>query len=142
MSTVFDVADAVKASLNAGSFNPPFTAERHYQPAFKLPELKALRVSVVPKSVTMTPASRQDGFVDCAIDIGVQQKVDTNDAAQADALMGLVEQIGDHLRRKRLDSFPGAMWVSAVNEPIFAPEHLDQQHVLTSVLTVTYRVRR
>ena len=140
MSTILDIADAVTAGLNAGPFDPALGAERRYQPAFELPELADLKVSVVPKSVTITNATRESGYFDCAIDIGIQKKI--ADDTEVDALVNLVEQIADHLRQTRLDSFPGAAFVSIANEPVFAPEHLDTQRVFTSVLTVTYRVRR
>ena len=142
MSAIIDVAKAVVASLNAGEFSQEFTAERRYQPVFELPELAALKVSVVPKSVSITTASRADGYFDCAVDVGMQKKVDVGNAEELDALTDLVEEIADHLRQKRLDELPGAAWLSIENEPVFAPEHLDQQRVFTSVLTVTYRVRR
>lgn len=140
MSTILDIADAVTSSLNAGPFNPALAAERRYQPAFDLADLAALKVSVVPKSVTISNATRESGYFDCAIDIGVQKKI--ADDTEIDGLVGLVEQIADHLRQKRLDDAPEAAFVSVANEPVFAPEHLDQQRVFTSVLTVTYRVRR
>lgn len=140
MSTILDIADAVTASLNAGPFNPALSAERRYQPAFDLAELAALKVSVVPKSVTISNATRESGYFDCAIDIGVQKKI--ADDSELDGLVDLVEQIADHLRQMRLDDAPEAAFVSIANEPVFAPEHLDQQRVFTSVLTVTYRVRR
>ncbi|GJQ27805.1 MAG: hypothetical protein HBSAPP02_28370 [Phycisphaerae bacterium] len=140
MSTILTIADAVTASLNAGPFDPALNAERRYQPAFDLVDLAALKVSVVPKSVTISNATRTDGYFDCAIDIGVQKKI--ADDAEIDALVDLVEQIADHLRQKRLDDAPEAAFVSIANEPVFAPEHLDQQRVFTSLLTVTYRVRR
>lgn len=140
MSTILYIADAVTASLNAGPFTPALDAERRFQPAFELPDLADLKISVVPKSVTITNATRESGYFDCAIDIGVQKKI--ADDAEIDALVDLVEEIADHLRQKRLDSFPDAAFVSITNEPVFAPEHLDTQRVFTSVLTVTYRVRR
>lgn len=140
MSTILDIADAVTAALNAGPFDPALAAERRYQPAFDLADLAALKVSVVPKSVTISNATRESGFFDCAIDIGVQKKI--ADDAEMDTLVDLIEQIADHLRQKRLDDAPEAAFVSIANEPVFAPEHLDQQRVFTSVLTVTYRVRR
>jgi len=140
VSTILDIADAVTSSLNAGPFNPALSAERRYQPVFDLADLAALKVSVVPKAVTISNATRTDGYFDCAIDIGVQKKI--ADDSELDGLVGLVEQIADHLRQKRLDDAPEAAFVSIANEPVFAPEHLDQQHVFTSVLTLTYRVRR
>lgn len=43
---------------------------------------------------------------------------------------------------KRLNDAPEAAWLSLENEPAFASEHLDQQRVFTSVLTVRYRMPR
>jgi len=141
-SAVVQVADAVVASLNAGSFAPPFTAQRRYRPAFDLAELDTLRVSVVPKSVEITNATRSASYFDCTVDIGVQQKVDADDANAIDSLMDLVQQLADHLRLQRLSGLPEAVWLRIANEPVFAPEHLDQQRVFTSVISVTYRLRR
>ncbi|MCK4341001.1 MAG: hypothetical protein KAY37_04680 [Phycisphaerae bacterium] len=73
MSTIIEVTDALVARLNAGEFSQSFTAEREYQPVFDLAEL---RVSVVPKAVSITTASRHDSFYDCTVDVGIQKKVD------------------------------------------------------------------
>lgn len=140
MSTILDIADAIVASLNGGRFSQPVDAARRYQPTFELPDLAELKVSVVPKTVTITNATRTDGYFDCAVDIGVQRKIAAD--AEIDGLVNLVEELADHLRQKRLDSFPDAAFVSIANEPVFAPEHLDTERVFTSVLTVTYRARR
>jgi len=141
-SVVVQVADAVVASLNAGSFSVPFVAQRRYRPTFDLAELDTLRVSVVPKSIEIANATRGRNQFDCVIDIGVQQKIDTDDTGAIDALMDLVQQIIDHLRKQQLDDLPEAAWLRIANEPVFAPEHLDQQRVFTSVVTVTYRMWR
>lgn len=140
MSTVLAIADAVAASLNAGSFDPPLAAVRRYLPTFELADLAELKVSVVPRSLAIANATRATGYFDCAIDIGVQKKLD--DDAEIDALVDLVERIADHLRQKRLAAAPEAAFMSITNEPVVAAEHLDTQRVFTSILTVTYRVRR
>lgn len=142
MSTIVDIADAVVVSLNAGTFSQPFTAARRYQPSFTLEDVQDLQVSVVPRVVTLDTAGRRDGFADCTVDIGVQEKIEPGDETRIDALLKLVEEIGDHLRHRRLESFPGAMWVTATHDPVVAADHLDRQRVLTSVLSVTWRVRR
>ena len=143
MSTLIAIADAVAANLNAASFSQPFTAERLYQPAFELADLADLKVSVVPKGVTIATASRDGSYFDCAVDIGIQKKLDTHEAdAEIDALLDLAEEIADHLRMKRLADVPEAVWLSIEHEPVVAAEHLEQQRALTSILTVTYRVRR
>ncbi|MCC6910375.1 MAG: hypothetical protein IT430_20765 [Phycisphaerales bacterium] len=140
MSTLTALADAVTESLNGASFSMPFTAERLHQPSFNLAGLATLRVSVVPKSETIATASRANSFFDCAVDVGVQKKV--ADDTEIDVLLDLVEEIADHLRLKRLDEYPSAAWLSIEHDPVVAAEHLDQNRQLTSVLTVTYRVKR
>lgn len=145
MSTITQVADAIATALNDVTFSQEVTAQRLYQPSFELADLETLRVSVVPKSVTVTNASRAHAFLDCAIDIGVQKKLSAaveNADTEIEELLVLAEEIADHLRQKRLEAMPEALWVSLEHEPIFAPEHLDQHRQFTSVLTVTYRVRK
>ena len=140
MSTLVAIADALVASLNAASFGQPFTAERLYQPVFDLADLAELKVSVVPRGVTIATASRDGSYFGCAVDIGIQKKV--ADDAEIDGLVDLAEEIADHLRMKRLADVPEAVWLSIEHEPVVASEHLEQQRALTSILTVTYRVRR
>jgi len=142
MSTLIAIADAVVASLNAGSFGQAFTAARHYQPVFDLPEMVDLHVSVVPKGVEVLASSRNQNQHDYAIDIGVQQKV--ADDTEADALMTLAEEIADHFRLGRVQVVGvGSVPVLKVaTEPVFAPEHLTEKRLFTSIITLTFRVLR
>lgn len=142
MSTVIDIADAVVGAIQAGNYGEPVAVERKYRPTFELADLTQVQITVVPRAVSITTATRDSSYFDCAIDVGVQKKINADSAEDIDALMTLVEQIADQLRMKRLDDAPEAAWVSIENEPAFASEHLEQQRVFTSVLTVTYRVRR
>jgi len=41
-----------------------------------------------------------------------------------------------------LAGFPEAAWVGLAHEPVVSSESLEQHRVFTSVLSVTYRVRR
>jgi len=145
MSTIVTIADAVTDRLNAGSFSQPFTAERLYQPTFDLADLATLRVSVVPRSLTITGASRRMSQYEAQIDIGIQRRLTADpadDESEIDDLMGLVEEIADHLRFERLAGAPEAVWVGVAQEPLVATEHLEEHRQFTSVLSVTYRVLR
>ncbi len=142
MADITDIADAVAAELNAGSFGQEFTAERHYRPVFDLPEMGTLHVTVVPQGMTIETAGRGRSQHDCRIDIAVQKKFENGDADELDPLMALVEQIADHFRFKRLEGLPDAVWVKTENAPIYAAEHMEQNRVFTSVLTLTFRVVR
>ena len=132
------VAEAVKDALNSGTFSQTFTAIRAYRPLFDLPEMKDLHVTVVPKDVVESMASRHSVQQDVRVDVAVQQKV-TSDA-EADVLMGLVQEIAQFVRFTRLTTMPSAAWLETENSPIYAPEHLEKLSQFTSVLTVTYRL--
>ena len=85
---------------------------------------------------------RLQSQVDCTVDVGIQQRVPASDDARIDALLELAEAVGDHLRHKRLTDFPEAACLSIAHDPVAASEHLDERSTLTTVLSVTYRVRR
>jgi len=148
MSMIVAIADAVVDRLNAGSYSMPVTAVRHHQPTFEFAELESLRVSVVPRSLTITGASRRQSQYDALIDIGVQKRLAPapgsagDEDAEIDALLDLVEELADHLRFERLPTVPEAVWVGVAQEPVVAAEHLEQHRQFTSILTVTYRVLR
>jgi hypothetical protein len=141
MAVILDIADAVVAALNSGTFSQPVVAERHYQPRFELSEMTNLKVSVVPRSLSSRSLDRGRDSFDYQIDVAVQQKTDMSQAA-LDALMTLVEEIADHFRTQPLAGYPQARCTEVKNEPVYALEHLDELRQFTSVLTLTFRVWR
>ncbi len=142
MAVITDIADAVVAEINAGSFSQPVGAQRAYLPEFELAEMQNLQVTVVPKSVTTLPGGRAHNQHDYAIDVAVQQKLQTTGEAEIDDLLTLVDEIADHFRFKRLESYPNAVWLKTANEPVYAQEHLHEMRQFTSILTFTFRVMR
>ena len=142
MAVITDIADAVAAEINAGSFSQQVSAAREYLPAFELADMQTLRVTVVPKSVTTLPGGRAHNQYDYAIDVAVQKKLDAADNAEIDELMTLVDELADHLRFKRLTDYPNAAWLKTENQPVYAQEHLQELRQFTSILTFTFRVMR
>ena len=142
MSTVIAIADAVVTALNAGGFAQPFTAVRLYRPQFELKDMSVLHVTVVPRGVVIQTASRGIDQHDYQVDVAVQKRLGTENTAEIDSLMALVEQIADRFRHKVLETDPEACWVKSENAPVYAPEHLGQLRQFTSVLTFTFRVMR
>jgi len=149
MSLVTEIADAVAAELNAAApgsvFSQTFTAQRKIVPAYELSELTDLKVTVVPKAVEITGSTRAASQYEITVDIGIQKKLppgsgDGDD--QVETLGTLVDQIAEYLRRRPLPGAPFAAWVGITNDPVYAPEHLLEQRVFTSVLTVTYRAMK
>lgn len=148
MSVIIDIANAVVGLVNSGTYVQPVAAKRLYQPVLELPETETLTVSVVPKAQTVNPGTRTDDFVEVAVDVAVQKKLtfDASDQTALDGLMTLVEQIIDRLRHEHLEigttTPKRALFVSIANEPVFAPDHLEQLRQFTSLITVRYQVRR
>jgi len=142
VSVLIAIADAVVDALNAATLSQPLAAERLYQPVFDLPEMDELHVSVVPKGVKVLASTRNQNQHDYAIDIGVQKRV--ADDAESDAMVLLTEEIADHFRlgRVQVDGVGSVPLLTVATDPVFAPEHLTEKRVFTSVITLTFRVLR
>jgi len=139
MATIIDIADALVTALNAQEFGQAFTAVRRYRPVYELAEMADLHVTVVPKGVALERADRLREQVDVRIDVAVQKKVAGD--SDIDGLMALVEEIAAFARDLRLEEC-AAVWLRTENDPVYAPEHLAELGVFTSVLTLTLRVVR
>jgi len=144
MKLTIDIADAVATELNVaeqGTFSEDVDAQRRVLPKFELADLKDLKVSVVPKGIEIENASREARRCDISVDIGVQQKVGKDVDAEVERLCELVEQIADYLAARGLSAagMSGVAFVALANDPIYSTEHLADDLVFTSVLTVTYR---
>ncbi len=132
---IIDIADAVAALLNAGTFSRAFTAERHVLAEFDLGALQTLRVSVVPRGLSIAPASRSQRTYDYQVDVGIQEHVAS--LSDVDGLLALTEEVVDYLTGVHLED-EDAMWMATENAPVYVPQHLDQERTFTSVVTITY----
>lgn len=142
MALIVDIAEAVVAELNGGTFSQSFTAQRLYRPQFDLAEMQDLHVTVVPRGIETSIASRSGVQCDVSVDVAVQKKLQTETSAEIDPLMALVEEIADFFRGRKLSECPRASWIATANEPVYSPGHLEELRQFTSVLTVTFRVVR
>ena len=148
-AAIIDIANAVADAINGQTFSPPYDAflqaERLYLPDFKLTEITELKVVVVANSRASTLASRgriQEMGYD--IDIGFMKKlqapIDSPETqGDVDALLQLVEEVGDFLLQ--MNNLPGldATAIAMSNTPIYGPQELEQRAEFLSVLTLTYR---
>lgn len=141
MSQLVELADAVVDHLNATPFSLPVSAERKYVPVVELPNLHVLHVTVVPRGLTIGPLDRTRDAYEYELDVAVQQKTDGSPARQDD-LLALVQEIADSFRTPQLSTYPQARCVELKNVPVYSPEHLEQLHQFTSVLTLKFRVAR
>ncbi len=140
-AVIINIADTLAERLNSESFSIEFDAVRMYRPVFDLPEMKDLRVTVVPRSVEVVRLGRSPWQHDYTIDIAVQQAIGSD--SDIDALMQLAEELQDHFTGLSLavnnELYPV---LSVVIDPLFAPEHLSEMQLFTTVITVTFRTSR
>ena len=138
MSKLTDIADAVAAKINNANLVPGLVAERTLLPVFELKDLKALKVSVVPKSRKITQDTRSHASDEIEVDIGIMKKI--ADDSELDGLLKLVEDMEGIFKAERLAGYPNAVCVKKENDPIYDSEHLRQFRQFTSVLTLTFKV--
>jgi len=139
MSRITKIADAVVDELNEHEFSLPFTALRHYQPVYDLQEMKSLHVTVVPRAADTAVLDRTNCKDTVQIDIAVQKKLTSVTLEEIDPYMDLVQEISDFFKQRRLKNLPVVIWIGTSNKPIYSPEHLQQLHQFTSVLTLSFR---
>ena len=142
MAVIVELADAVVAEINNGTFSQPVTAVRHYLPQYDLSEMHELHVTVVPQEVRLAGGDRSRGQGDFSIDVAVQQKLQRADNSEIDQLTGFTEELMDHFRARRLGAYPNAAWLRTDHRVLYAPEHVVELRQFTSVFTLTYRVLR
>jgi hypothetical protein len=144
MADIVDIADAIQTELEDGSFSLPFDVVRGYIPRYEREDLEGLTVTIVPKSVTESNQDRNRTQDEDAIDVAVQQKVASTEAAELDPLMSLAREIRRHFKgrecRARVKASTGASWIRSAHPFIYSPEHLREKRIFTSVITLTYKV--
>lgn len=137
------IADAVAAVIGGAALSQAVTVRRRYVPKFDLEEMTGVQVSVVPKGGEITHEGRGSGQYDYKVDVGVQKKFTEPDIdAEADEMMGLVQEIAALFFGRRLDGYDDAAWTKTEYIAPYSPEHMDQMHQFTSVFTLTFQVVR
>jgi hypothetical protein len=154
MSTIKDIADAVVAELNSPvdkvggtTWSLAFTASRHQIPRVKLEQFKdsspsLLKVFVVPKTVSIEPASHSDNAWEVEVWIGVHQRVADEIGSDVDALLDLLVEFADYFF-SRAELGDGIASLSKVEfDTIYYPRHLDQKRVFTALMSLTFQAVR
>lgn len=137
-----DIADAILDALAAHAFSVGLTVARKYVPVLDLRDIDGVHVTVVPRSVGITNADRSRCANEVAVDVAIQRKLPAIATADVDPMMDLVQEIADFLTRLKLAAVPAASWLRIANTPIYAPDHMQEKRMFTSVLTVTYIMHR
>jgi len=134
---IIELADAVVADLNGHAFSQPFTAERGYLPTFELPDLNALKVTVVPKEDGGKLDTRSSSTHDYAVDIGIQMKPPNVDNASLDPLVYLTQEIADYFLFGKRPG--GTTLISPQVRILYLQDHMHKFRQFTSVVTLTFR---
>jgi hypothetical protein len=136
---VLQLAEKIVQTLNAGSFALPFTAVRTLFPFYELKDLSTLRVTVVPKAVNITTATRSSSEFDYQIDIAIQKAVKSPDDIEVTALTELALAIAKSFRNKVYQDI-GAVCFKQSIDPLYSVEHIQPPSVFTSVVTLNFKV--
>lgn len=138
---VIDVADAIKSLLTSAVEEAEGTIERGYTPRHDLKDLQALQkpaVTIVPATMDSARQSRASYYRDMAVDVGVQQRAATQE--EQDAVLLFAESLSDLLWGTPV--LVGVTLLNVQTDPLFWPEHLEEDGVLTTVMRATYREGR
>ncbi len=145
MSTqnIFDIAKAIVIELNSApseTFSENFTAIFKLVPKYEISELSELKVTVVPRTYDMANLTRAATEYDFTIDIGIQKKLTTADVeAECVELYPVVDEIIDFLRKLEFTQTPWAKQTTISNSPVVSVEHLDENRVFSSLITIGYK---
>ena len=160
MSLIVDIADAVAATLVGEPLSleiGPDNIRRVYVPVYDptvntageplgLDEEPPLIISVVPNrldSILLDRGGRETRTYE--IDVGIQKIVGTGAITSAelneacDPLLNLAEEIAALFVGIRYDTSPACRCSSSKNLPIYAPDHLNENRIFTSVIRLTFK---
>ena len=136
---VLQLSEKIVTTLNDSEFDLEFTAVRTLFPFYELKDLSNLKVTVVPKSVNITTATRSSNEFDYQIDIAIQKAVKSPDDSEVTALTELALAIAKSFRNKVYEDI-GAVCFKQSIDPLYSVEHIQPPSVFTSVLTLNFKI--
>ena len=143
------IADAIVTALGSATVPSELSqapgAARTYAPRTSLENLETgLEVDVLPAAKAGTHHGRDPlAWVnDYQVDVAIRQRVAATTGqvptAAADALLQLAEEVTTYLQGA--GPMASATLLAWMTEPLYDPEHLMQDQVVTIVTTYTYRL--
>ncbi|HBG28589.1 MAG: hypothetical protein A2Y10_08580 [Planctomycetes bacterium GWF2_41_51] len=136
---VLQLAEKIVNTLNDSEFALAFTAVKTLFPFYELKDLANLKVTVVPKSVNITTASRNSSEFDYQVDIAIQKAVKRPDDTEITVLTELALAIAKSFRNKVYQDI-GAVCFKQSIDPLYFVEHIQPPSVFTSVVTLNFKV--
>lgn len=142
-SKAFDIVDAIVDEINRVAsevgFSQTLTASREVMPSLAMNQIKGVVVSVVPRSIELSQASRSSRLKRYKVDVAVMRRAQPQDDLNAlvETMVGLTNEIREALSGKEMS---GAVFIGDAIDPIYSLEFLMQQRTFLSVLRLDYGV--
>lgn len=142
-SKAFDIVDAIVGEINRVAsevgFSQTLTASREVMPSLAMNQIKGVVVSVVPRSVELSQASRSSRLKRYKIDVAVMRRAQQQDDLNTlvETMVSLTHEIREALSGKEMS---GAVFIGDAIDPIYSLEFLMQQRTFLSVLRLDYGV--
>lgn len=140
MGRLSTLAKAIEAELKTSCPVTPVEISRRPLPVVELEALKGLHLVIIPRSRNREMASREDDDFTIEIDVAVHKHLERGDQVELDALTDQVEEIAAFLSDRPLADDAAARWMDDQIEPVWAPDHLAEHNVFSSVIRLTYLV--
>lgn len=134
MSALDEIADAVVAELNAGTWSQSFDAERVRVAELELRDIDTVRVLVRPVSWTPQQVTRGKSIKNCTIEVAVLVRLPDATVAQADPWVTLLEELVEHFDGLRPDTIPEAYVETSAPDPVYDERHLAERSQFTAVM--------
>jgi hypothetical protein len=146
-SIAVQIADSLADGLTAYAFSAPYeslVARRLYVPDYDGPDLRTLKVSVVPGTIESERSARGQDLFTHEVVVVIGKLVDGSNA-EVDQLANLAEEIMDAIRSELLTMRgrpENARYFGATMETTFDRDALTDRRVFLAQIGVTYRVPR
>lgn len=133
-------ADRIVAALDAADLGESKTVVRAFLPYREREQLSALTLTVMPRGVERTLATRGGvGQVDYLVEVAVQKKVEGADETAFAAGVAAVEAVSDILAGLRLAGPPAWSCVETRIDPLISEDHAANLRVFTGVVQARLR---
>lgn len=147
MSTLFAVADALTAAVNAAPLAVDLTAKRRFSVDSEIKDLSAYVASVVPRGSELAVANRGNFRDVHRVLIVLQKRVGFLDgepvSADVEAAADVVEALFGFARGLATLELAGGATARLRTEEVevaYEGQHLETHHTFTGIVTVPYEV--
>jgi hypothetical protein len=147
---LIQVADAVVAELVAGqgetppAFSLPFETVRRSAPITDLQQLKDLHVTVIGAGWSKERATRGSVLWEFAIHVGLQKKLTSEENAEIDPLVALLDEIDGFFDRephRRPHALPDAFFVGSEAAAVpLDDEEMRTKRIYTGVTVLRFQL--